>query len=91
MHTHAWPAKVSKRARENLETIFKVGLVADPTVSMLLQFIPHPVPLCGTGGIPLHEPVPYGTRPKSKKPRLSFDKLRMVRRMVSGVEPLSRG
>ena len=34
---------------------------------------------------------PQGEIPNKKVPRLSFDKLRMARRMVSGVETLSRG
>jgi len=39
MHTHAWPEKVSGRARENLEKVFKVKLVGDPTLSTLLTYM----------------------------------------------------
>ena len=35
-HTHAWPSKVSQKAREHLETLFRVKLVGDPTVETLL-------------------------------------------------------
>ena len=37
IHTHAWPEKVSRKARENLESAFKVKLVGDPTVTTLLK------------------------------------------------------
>ena len=36
IHTHAWPEKVSQRARENLEKVFGVKLVGDPTLKTLL-------------------------------------------------------
>jgi hypothetical protein len=39
IHTHAWPEKVAQKARENLEAIFKVKLVAEPTVNTLLKFM----------------------------------------------------
>ena len=39
IHTHAWPEKVAQKARENLETIFKVKLVGAPTVDTLLKFM----------------------------------------------------
>lgn len=39
IHTHAWPEKVSQRARENLEKVFKVKLVGDPTLSTLLTYM----------------------------------------------------
>ncbi|MFH0839259.1 MAG: hypothetical protein V1893_03640 [Candidatus Omnitrophota bacterium] len=35
-------------------------------IYIIFSFIPHPVPLCGTGGIPPHGPVPYGTRLEKK-------------------------
>jgi len=39
IHTHAWPDKVSQKARENLEATFKVKLVGEPTVETLLDFM----------------------------------------------------
>jgi predicted TIM-barrel fold metal-dependent hydrolase len=39
IHTHAWPAKVSSKARENLETLFKLRLVGEPTPETLLSFM----------------------------------------------------
>jgi predicted TIM-barrel fold metal-dependent hydrolase len=39
IHTHAWPEKVSQKARENLESVFKVPFVGDPTVSTLLRYM----------------------------------------------------
>ncbi len=39
IHTHAWPEKVSQRARENLEQLFKARFVGDPTVGTLLAFM----------------------------------------------------
>ena len=39
IHTHAWPQKVSQKARENLEATFKVKLVGEPTVETLLDFM----------------------------------------------------
>ncbi|MCX5692125.1 MAG: amidohydrolase family protein [Candidatus Omnitrophica bacterium] len=36
IHTHAWPEKVSQKARENLEQVFRVKLVGDPTLKTLL-------------------------------------------------------
>ena len=35
IHTHAWPEKVSQKARESLESFFKIKLVGDPTVTTL--------------------------------------------------------
>ena len=37
IHTHAWPEKVSQRAKENLEKVFRVKLVGDPTLKTLLS------------------------------------------------------
>lgn len=39
IHCHAWPEKVSARARENLESLFRVKMVAEPTVETLLAFM----------------------------------------------------
>ncbi len=39
IHTHAWPSKVSAKARENLEGLFKVRLVGEPTPEILLSFM----------------------------------------------------
>jgi uncharacterized protein len=39
IHTHAWPEKVSQRARENLEKVFRVKLVGDPTIGTLLAYM----------------------------------------------------
>ena len=39
IHTHAWPEMVSQKARENLEQVFKVKLVGDPTVKTLLTYM----------------------------------------------------
>jgi len=39
IHTHAWPDKVAIRARENLEAVFKIKMVGDPTVATLLEFM----------------------------------------------------
>ena len=39
MHTHAWPEKVSGKARENLEVSFRVRLVGEPTLVTLLKFM----------------------------------------------------
>jgi predicted TIM-barrel fold metal-dependent hydrolase len=39
IHTHAWPEKVSQRARENLEKVFRVKLVGDPTLKTLLTYM----------------------------------------------------
>ncbi len=38
-HTHAWPLKVSQKARAHLETFFKVQFVGDPTIETLLAFM----------------------------------------------------
>lgn len=38
-HTHAWPSKVSAKAREHLETIFRVKMVGDPTPETLISFM----------------------------------------------------
>jgi hypothetical protein len=38
-HTHAWPKEISARARENLEKLFKVTLVGDPTTETLLSYM----------------------------------------------------
>lgn len=37
MHTHAWPEKVAGKARENLESFFKISMVGIPTVQTLLE------------------------------------------------------
>ncbi|MDD5347414.1 MAG: amidohydrolase family protein [Candidatus Omnitrophica bacterium] len=39
IHTHAWPDKVSGKARENLESHYTVTLVGDPTVKTLLSYM----------------------------------------------------
>jgi predicted TIM-barrel fold metal-dependent hydrolase len=39
IHTHAWPEKVSQRARENLETLFREKMVCDPTAGNLLKYM----------------------------------------------------
>jgi len=39
IHTHAWPEKVSQKARDNLEVSFKVKLVGEPTIVTLLEFM----------------------------------------------------
>lgn len=39
MHTHAWPEKVSGRAKENLEKIFGVKLIGDPTLETLFNYM----------------------------------------------------
>ncbi|MDD5255877.1 MAG: amidohydrolase family protein, partial [Candidatus Omnitrophica bacterium] len=39
MHTHAWPEKVSASARQNLEGLFKVKLVGEPTLATLREFM----------------------------------------------------
>jgi len=39
IHTHAWPEKISQKARENLESSFKVKLVGEPTLETLLKFM----------------------------------------------------
>jgi hypothetical protein len=39
IHTHAWPEKISGKARENLESSFKVKLVGEPTLDTLLKFM----------------------------------------------------
>ncbi|MFH0738475.1 MAG: amidohydrolase family protein [Candidatus Omnitrophota bacterium] len=39
IHTHAWPDKVSRKAKENLEELFKVKLIGEPTVETLLKFM----------------------------------------------------
>ncbi|HOX55063.1 MAG: amidohydrolase family protein [Candidatus Omnitrophica bacterium] len=39
IHTHAWPEKVSGKARESLESSFRVRLVGDPTLKILLSFM----------------------------------------------------
>ena len=39
IHTHAWPQKVAGKARENLESLFKVKLVGEPTIATLLKFM----------------------------------------------------
>ncbi len=38
-HAHAWPSKVSAKAREHLETIFRVKMVGDPTPETLLFYM----------------------------------------------------
>jgi uncharacterized protein len=39
IHTHAWPEKVSQKARESLESYYTVKCVGDPTTSTLLEFM----------------------------------------------------
>jgi hypothetical protein len=39
IHTHAWPDKVSRKAREHLEVHYGVKLCGDPTVSTLRDFM----------------------------------------------------
>ncbi len=39
IHAHAWPEKVSQKARENLESYYTVKCCGDPTVSTLLSFM----------------------------------------------------
>ncbi len=39
IHTHVWPSKVAEKARENLESLFKVKLKELPTVETLLEFM----------------------------------------------------
>jgi predicted TIM-barrel fold metal-dependent hydrolase len=39
IHTHAWPDKVSLKARENLEAHYTVKFCGDPTVETLLRFM----------------------------------------------------
>jgi uncharacterized protein len=36
-HTHAWPEKVASRARENLESLFKITFAAAPTLDSLAE------------------------------------------------------
>jgi len=36
IHTHAWPEKVSRKAKENLEHLFKVPMLGNPTLENLL-------------------------------------------------------
>lgn len=38
-HTHAWPEKVARKARKELESFFKVRMVASPTLKSLLRFM----------------------------------------------------
>ncbi|MFA5164400.1 MAG: amidohydrolase family protein [Candidatus Omnitrophota bacterium] len=37
IHTHAWPEKVSRKARESLEKLFGEKMVCDPTAGNLLE------------------------------------------------------
>jgi uncharacterized protein len=39
MHTHAWPEKVAQKARESLESVFKVKLIGEPTIETLLRYM----------------------------------------------------
>ncbi|MDP8233717.1 MAG: amidohydrolase family protein [Candidatus Saelkia tenebricola] len=39
IHTHAWPLKIAQKARENLESVFKITLAAEPTVDALIGFM----------------------------------------------------
>ncbi|HNX81172.1 MAG TPA: amidohydrolase family protein [Candidatus Omnitrophota bacterium] len=39
IHTHAWPEKVSLRARETLESLFKIPFVGEPTIDLLLSYM----------------------------------------------------
>lgn len=39
IHTHAWPQKVAQKARENLESLFKIKFIGEPTVNTLLSFM----------------------------------------------------
>jgi predicted TIM-barrel fold metal-dependent hydrolase len=38
-HTHIWPEKVSQKAKENLESLFKIKMASDPTIDNLLRFM----------------------------------------------------
>jgi len=39
IHTHAYPEKISEKAKENLESSFRVRLIGDPTIGTLLKFM----------------------------------------------------
>jgi uncharacterized protein len=39
IHTHAWPEKISQKARESLESYYTVKCVGDPTTATLLEFM----------------------------------------------------
>jgi predicted TIM-barrel fold metal-dependent hydrolase len=39
IHAHAWPEKVSQKARENLETLFGEKMACDPTVDNLIKYM----------------------------------------------------
>ena len=39
IHTHAWPDKISQKAREHLESSFRVKLVGEPTLGTLVKFM----------------------------------------------------
>jgi uncharacterized protein len=39
IHTHAWPDKISQKAREHLEAHYTVKFCGDPTVKTLLSFM----------------------------------------------------
>jgi predicted TIM-barrel fold metal-dependent hydrolase len=39
IHTHAWPDKVSLKAKENLESYYTVKFIGNPTVKTLLSFM----------------------------------------------------
>ncbi|MCU0651078.1 MAG: amidohydrolase family protein [Candidatus Omnitrophica bacterium] len=39
IHTHAWPEKVSQKARESLESYYTVKCVGDPTTATLLEYM----------------------------------------------------
>jgi uncharacterized protein len=38
-HTHAWPEKIAHKAREHLETLFGVKLIAEPTIATLQAYM----------------------------------------------------
>ena len=39
IHTHAWPEKISQKARDSLESYYTVKCVGDPTTATLLEFM----------------------------------------------------
>jgi len=39
IHTHAWPQKIARKARVNLESLFKIKLICLPTEKALLRFM----------------------------------------------------
>ena len=39
IHTHAWPDKVSLKAKESLEAHYAVKFCGDPTIATLVSFM----------------------------------------------------